>query len=272
MVNARSPVSLPIILLMSAVLAFLPSTAFAQFDQPLVTFVRERIGGNFLPDSDGPTPEQGDQIGAFFEEDVIVGFFEFDEEDAEAREFSITLYGKLNASDPGNGPARGQRVTFAYFDSSTNQTISLRVLNSSGETVNFTFQGQEIPSIDIPGFNFGELLTPSRVFDLAPTTASGGDGGDGGGSGGGGGTPAGNPDVNADGNVDRRDAALVLRIVIGGPATSAERGRADVDGDGAVTTADAVEIYRAINSRPVPQAPSPPSAGSSSNQDEEGSG
>ncbi len=272
MVNARSPVSLPIILLMCAILVSLPSTAFAQFDQPLVTFVRERIGGNFLPGSGGPTPEQGDQIGAFFEDDAIVGFFEFDDEDAEAREFSITLYGKLNASDEGDRPARGQRVTFSYFDSSTNQTLPLSVLNSSGEAVNFTFQGQEIPSIDIPGFNFGELLTPSRTFDLAPTSASGGDGGgDGGNGGGGGGTPAGNPDVNADGKVDRRDAALVLRIVIGGPASSTERGRADVDGDGAVTTADAVAIYRAINSRPVPRAPNQPGTGSS-DPDDEGSG
>lgn len=227
--------------------------ASAQFDQPIVTSVRERIGGEFIPGSSGPVPEDGDQIGAFFNDTVSVGFFQFGAESAQSREFSITLYGKVSQSDPGNGPARGQRVTFKYYRSSTNETIPLRVLNARGDTVNFTFQGQDVPPIDIPGFNFGDLLTPSRAFNLAPAT---GDGGNGGGGGGGGGTPSGNPDVNGDGVVDRRDAAIILRLIIGGPATQEERGRADVNGDGVVDTRDVIEVYRVMNNRPVPEAPS----------------
>lgn len=240
--------------------------ASAQFDQPLVTSVRERIGGEFIPGSEGPVPEDGDQIGAFFNDTVSVGFFEFDEDSAASREFSITLYGKVSQSDSGNGPARGQRVTFQYYRSSTNETVPLRVLNSRGDTVNFTFQGQDVPPIDIPGFNFGDLLTPSRTFNLAP--ASGDDGNDGGsGGGGGGGSASGDPDVNGDGVVDRRDAALILRIIIGGPATQQERGRADVNRDGVVDTRDVIEVYRVMNNRPVPEAPSRPSP-NRSNDDE----
>lgn len=236
----------------------IPSTVYGQFDAPIPTDVRERISGDFLSGSEGPTPEQGDQIGAFFDGEISVGFFEFDEESAQSLRFSILLYGKLDQNSEGNGPARGQQIEFRYYDSSTNQTFTLDVLNDGGEVVNFTFQGQEVPNFDIPGFDFDDLLTPTRTFDLAPADSdgSGGDGDGDGGNGDGGSTPAGDPDVNADGVVDRRDAALVLRIVIGGPATSAERGRADVDGNGSITTADAVEIYRAINGRPAPGAPS----------------
>ena len=251
---ARSPHLLsPLIVGFLGIILVTPE-ASAQFDQPIVTNVRERIGGEFIPGSSGPVPEEGDQIGAFFNDTVSVGFFEFDAEAAASREFSITLYGKTSQSDPGNGPARGQRVAFQYYRSSTNETIPLRVLNARGDTVNFTFQGQEVPPIDIPGFNFGDLLTPSRAFNLAPATGDGGNGG--GGGGGGGGTPSGNPDVNGDGVVDRRDAALILRIIIGGPATQEERGRADVNGDGVVDTRDVIEVYRVMNNRPVPEAPS----------------
>lgn len=208
------------------------SPALAQFNTPASTNVREKIVGTFVPGDSGPTPDAGDQIGAFAKNKVI-GVFQYDS-GADAS-FSVPLYGDDPSTEDKEGPVVGDKVTFKFYDSSTNTTIDLAVLNANGEKVNLTFQGQQIPSlpIDLPGFD----LTPSRSFDLTPATATGG-------SGNGDTTGTGNQyDVNGDGKVDTEDAALVLRAVMG-VGSSGDGIDADVNGDGAVTTADAIEILR----------------------------
>lgn len=203
--------------------------ALAQFSTPASTNLREKIVGAFVPGDSGITPEGGDQIGAFAQ-NKIIGVFQFDS--GTDGSFSITLFGDDPDTEEKEGPNPGAKTTFRFFDLSTNEEISLAVLNAQGEKVNFTFQGQEIPDlpIDLPGFD----LTPSRFFDLTPGGPDDGGGDGGGGSGD-------KYDVNGDGRVDTKDAAMVLRAVMGAASDDVD---ADVNGDGAVTTADAIEVLR----------------------------
>lgn len=217
-------------------LAFAPaSTALAQFGTPTPTNVRERIVGEFRNTTNAPVPEIGDSIGAF-QGTQIIGRFDI-EADGD-REFDIVLYGDDPDTTTVEGPRRGQSVAFKYFDSSSNQTIDLTVLNNAGEVFNFTYQGEEVPPLPIP--LPGLDLTPTRSFDLRVATDSdGGSGGDGGDNGV-------KYDVDGDGKISVEDAALVLRLVTGGGSAVPveQRTRADVNGDGKVTTGDAVEILR----------------------------
>ena len=246
--------------------------ALAQFGTPGSTAFRERIVGTLLEAGDTPiTPEAGDQVGAFFQ-DEIVGLFTFSDG---SRDFTVTLFGDNPNSAPVEGPDRGDRVEFRFFDSSTNQTLDLTVINQQGEGFNFTFQGVEV--FEIPGLPLD--LTPTRQFDLRSGAPTGGGGGGGGGGGDGPTTPGGGTDINGDGRTDVRDAAVVLRAISGAvrPGSRAFRdlgimvtdpartegadgsmielsadqllSRCDVDGDGLVTSRDAVVILRAGRAR-----------------------
>ena len=247
-------------------------TAWGQFGTPGSTQFRERIVGDYLPGASGPQPEEGDQIGAFFQ-DQLAGVYTFPDGN---RAFSVTIFGDDPESpDVTEGPRAGQRVQFRYFDVSTNEVVDLTVVNRQGEAFNFTFQGVEV--IEVPGLPLD--FTPVRQFDVRASPGGGdgdggGTGGGGGGDGGGGGAP-GNPDINRDGDVNTRDAAIVLRFIAGGgvqpgstrfrdlgimisggSGTAPDPGdavmisadelgnRCDVDGDGDIDTRDAVEILK----------------------------
>lgn len=217
----------------AAILA-LAAPAVGQFGTPGSSNVAERIVGTLLETDDGPVSEQGDQIGAFAGED-LAGIFTFESAD---RAFSVLIFGDdPNTAGTDEGPDVGDRIRFRFFDASTNETSDLDVINASGERFNLTFQGAEVPALPVP--LPGLDLTPTREFNLRAAGSSGG-----GGDGGGGSSIDG--DVNGDGRVDTEDAALVLRLVVGGGrlATDAERTAADVNGDNVVSTADAILILR----------------------------
>lgn len=207
--------------------------ARAQFGVPSPTNVKERITGEFVASDGAPTPEAGDQIGAFFGTQVI-GRFVFE---SSARDFEVILFGDEPTTAAVEGPRKGQSVQFRFFDSSANQTIDLEVLNNRGERFNFNFQGEEVPPlpINLPGLD----LTPTRGFDLRVA-------GTGGGNGGGGDDSGIRYDVNNDGKINNDDVVIILRLVSGGTSVvpSSQRQKADVNGDGVVSTADAIEVMR----------------------------
>ena len=245
--------------------------AAAQFGTPGSTSFRERIVGDLLEGGGGEnptiTPETGDQIGAFFNGEVV-GVFAYTDA---SRDFSVTIFGDDPDTEQVEGPSRGDAVEFRYFDSSTNQTLTLTVLNPQGEVFNFNFQGVEV--FDVPGLPLD--LTPTRTFNLRAGAPTGGGSSGGGGSGGGGAAPGGGTDINGDGGTDVRDAAIILRALSGAvrPGSRAFRdlgvmvtdpvrsdpapegmiqlsadallGRCDVNNDGLVTSADAVVSLRA---------------------------
>jgi hypothetical protein len=220
--------------------ACLAPGAAAQFDPPLPSNAREIIAGEVLPGDAGVTPEPGDEIGALFEE-VVIGRFVFTSTQDQPDAFEIELFGDDPNTGEVEGPEFGDPIEFQFYDSSTNTFLSMDVLNEQGEVINPTFRGEVFP--DIPGLPID--LAPRRGLDLR---IGGGvdddddDGGDGGGGGGGGG----DPDVNQDGRIDKKDAAIVLQVVLGGARILSEDliRRSDVNGDGSVTTADAAAILR----------------------------
>jgi len=204
------------------------------FDTPASTNVREKIVGKIIAGTTTITPESGDQIGAFVKT-RLVGMYPFS---ASTADFAIVIYGDMEETAEVDGAKKNERVTFKFFDSSTNTEQPLQVVNEAGETVNLTYQGQVVPPIELPGLD----LTPTRPFDLRPgTDGSGGDGGNGGG-GDGGSTVS--YDVDGDGKVTIEDAAFVLRIVVGAATAESAKGEPDVDGDDKVTTKDAIAILR----------------------------
>lgn len=205
--------------------------ALGAFDTPASTPVAEKLTGTFIPGDSGVTPEGGDQIGVF-DKDGVAGVFQFDSSGGAT--FTVKVYGDDPDTEEKEGPKVGDKVTFRFFDASTNSEVELVALNASGERVNVTFQGASVPElpIELPGLD----LTPTRTFDLTPGSEGGGGGGDG--------EPAGQYDVNGDGKVNTEDAALVLRAVMRGVSTVDGATNVDVDGDGSVTTADAIEVLR----------------------------
>jgi len=209
--------------------------AHAQFGVPSPTNVKERITGEFVASTGAPTPEAGDQIGAFFGTQVI-GRFVFEADSG--RDFEILLFGDEPTTAAVEGPRKGQVVQFRFFDSSANQSIDLEVLNNRGERFNFNFQGEEVPPlpINLPGLD----LTPTRGFDLRVAGSDGGNGG------GGDGDSGIRYDVNNDGKVNNDDVVIILRLVSGGTTAvpADQRKKADVNGDGAISTADAIEVMR----------------------------
>lgn len=211
---------------------------------PLSPDLRERITGTVLVGDSGVVIEGGDQVRALWEGERV-GSTTFTGESPDGS-YSVVIAGDVvSTTDEVEGPRRGDRIEFVFFDDSRGVERPLEPRNAQGESAVVRFEGEQ--SVTVPFF--GEIL-PERAFDLALTGDDGSDDGGGGGDDGdggdgGGGTPTGNPDVDGDGEVTTRDAAIVLRIVVGGRASQAERGRADVNGDGAVTTDDAVEVLRA---------------------------
>lgn len=234
-------------ILVAAFALLLTSHAMAQFDPPGATQFRERVAGTIQLDDGAPTPEPGDQIGAFFQ-DQIVGSFTFtsESETANGFQFSVTVFGDDPDTDVVEGPSVGDRVEFRFFDSSSNTVFfSLRGRRpNTEENFNYTFSGQFIPP-ELDSFPIDIPLEPTVSIDYLLTADTNGTG-EGGGSGSGGGEFT-TYDVNGDGVIDSRDVAFVLRFVVGrtspgsGDSPSA---RADVDGDGVISTADAIAIIR----------------------------
>lgn len=190
------------------VLALAPA-ALAQFAEPSPTSFKEKIVGQVVALTGTPDPAAGDMIGAFYDTNKLCGRFVFTGT-ATTRAFDITLNGDVaSTAAVKEGPTRGQRVTFQFYDASANTTLPMTVLTTAGEVFNLTFQGADVPPIPVP-----IDLTPSRDFNLRIGSTSGG--GDGNGNGNGNNTNR--YDVNADGKIDQMDAAVILRAVTGGNA------------------------------------------------------
>lgn len=206
--------------------------ALAQFTAPSPSPVRERLNGVLNSASGAPAPEAGDQLAVFAAERLI-GLHTFTSGQSNNRSFSMLVFGDNPDTQAVEGPASGARMAFRFYDSSTNETrTDVGARNPQGESLNLTFQGELV--IELPGVPLD--LTPTReVNALLGVTGGGGGGGSGI-----------NYDVDGDGAVTKRDAALVLRIVLGARRGVAADviGRADVNGDGAVTTDDAIEVLR----------------------------
>lgn len=210
------------------------SPAQAQFGVPSTTDVKERITGTFVEATGAPTPAAGDQFAAFFGNEVVGRFVVSTDAD---REFELVIYGDDPDTALVEGPRRNQRVSFKYYDASSNQTVDLEVLNASGELFNFSYQGEEVPPLPVP--LPGLDLTPTRNLDLRVAGSDGGSGG------GGSEDPGVKYDIDGNGKITTEDAAQILRIVGGSSVVTADiRRRADVNGDGRVTTADAIEVLR----------------------------
>lgn len=228
--------------------------AHAQFDdiQPATNIV-ESVTGQLLSADGAPTPEPGDQIGAFFNNQLIASF-SFSSTQADPRLWDMIIAGDdPETTDVKEGPAVGDIVRFRFFDSSTDMTRTdiVPTRQDNGEVISYVFRTNtptfQLP-INIPGAPpFPGAPGPSIPFNLTLGIAApddGGGGGNNGGNGGGGGSGQGNPDVNGDGRIDKYDASLVMRVMIGASrgVTQAEAARADVNNDGVVNTSDAVAI------------------------------
>ena len=226
-------------------LAALAPLARGQFSGPTTgsEFV-ERLTGEVQSAEGQPTPEPGDQVAVVFQ-DLVLGVFTFTTSQTNPREYDVLVFGDDPDTEEVEGPRVGQSVSFRFYDQSTNTVrTDIAGVNAQGEVLNVTFQGDftfEIP-INIPGAPpFPDA--PSREIDLRLGVQAPGDGGDGGD--GDGETPMGDPDVDGDGEITTRDAALVLRVVVGGRVDSSTVARADVNNDGVVNTLDAREVIRA---------------------------
>lgn len=227
---------------------FAMDSASAQFAGPLVTNTRIRYIGSLQVETGEPTPEEGDQIGVFFE-DQLIGRYTFTLGQSDPVAFVVFANGDDPLTNDAEGPEFGDPVSFRFFDASTNFVrTDIVPVNTGGEVINVVYEGQvgiDIPIINLPP----ELLFPTAdpPFDLRlGVEPSGNDNGNPGDGGTGAPAPSGDPDVDNSGKVTREDAALVIRIVTGSGrgVDAATRGRADVNGDGRVTTADAIEVLR----------------------------
>ena len=215
-----------------------PATAFAQVEEPLSTPIRSFLAGTLFLAEDAPPVEAGDQLIAYAGE-TVVGVFSFTSTTASNLQFRFLAFGDDPDTPEDEGPDRGDRLTFGFYDASTDSIRrDVQGWNSrTSEVTNISYRGEAV--LDIPGLPLD--LTPTQAIDLVLGV------GDITGGGGGGGPAGGDPDVNGDGRVSREDAALVLRVVIGGGRgmTSGQIARADVNSDGRVTTDDAIAVIRA---------------------------
>lgn len=204
--------------------------ALGAFDTPGATPIQEKVVGALLPSQDGISPAVGDQIGAFFN-DQIIGLFTVTS--STGTDFSVVVNGDNIETPAVEGPKVGQQVKFKFFDASTNQTIDMTVLNADGEVSLYIFEGAE--AIDLPIVLPGLDLIPVKELDLRigapPSNGGGGDLGD-----------SAKYDVNEDGKINTLDAATVLRIVTRASAEFSDN--ADVDGDGIVSTRDAIAVLQ----------------------------
>lgn len=233
-------------------IAVVASSAQAQFSVgPPPTNIVEQLEGQMLSAEGAPTPEPGDQIAAFFGEQII-GVFTFVSTQADPLAWDMIIFGDdPDTPNDKEGPAPGDVITFQFFDISTNTTRLdvAPVSKAASEVITVGFEGAETFQFPftIPGAPpFPGAPGPSIPFDLtlgiaAPTPGSGTP------TTGGTAGPAGpSLDVNGDGKVDKHDAAVVLRLVAGAGhgLTEAQAAAADVNGDGVVNTKDAIEIIR----------------------------
>lgn len=206
------------------------AAARGQFTAPTVSSIRERLVGQLLSAAGAATPEAGDQIG-IFAGSQLVGAFTFTADGG--RNFEVVVNGDDPDTAADEGATANQSLTARFYDSSTGTTLtSVRAQNDRGENISLRFMGEFV--IDVPGLPID--LTPSRPVNFRLSTgASGGDGGSG---------TAG--DVNGDGKIDKKDAVLVLRVVMGaGFGLSADvTSAADVNGDGVVDTSDAIAVLQ----------------------------
>jgi hypothetical protein len=217
----------------------------AQFGTPGSTLTRERVAGDFVLGSDVTAIEPGDQVGAFFDDELVGVFTVTNETGTDG--FSFIVFGDdPETPDVVEGPSRNDRVEFRFFDSSTNGERIAQPLNSSGEPFNYRYGGEVLPPIP-DGFPID--LTPTASIDLRIGDPSDNDNGGGNGGGDEGGDGGGNsggasPDVDGDGKITTKDAAIVLRFVVGSAAAGVSASRADINGDGRVDTDDAIAILR----------------------------
>ena len=251
----------PAITICIAAMFLIPAPALAQFEQIAPqTEIVQQLEGLLLSAEGAPAPEPGDQVAAFFG-DQIIGVFTFVSGQADPRAWNMLVFGDDPNTQTNEGPAFNDIITFRFFDISTNMTrLDVAPRNAQGEIINVAFRGERtfrLP-IDIPGAPpFPGAPGPDPPFDLvlgvaAPAPPPGGGGNNP--------TPHGNPDVNGDGAVDKRDAALVLRVITGAMrgVTAAEAARADVNNDGVVNTRDVIAILSPQST--ARQAPADPAA------------
>lgn len=239
----------------AALAASLGAAAAAQFgDATPDTNIVESLSGQLLGAEGAPTPEPGDQIGAFFG-DQLLAVFTFTSTQTDPLAWDMIVAGDdPETTDVKEGPGVGDVVRFRFFDSSTDMTRTdiVPTRQDNGEVITYVFRTDtptfQLP-IDVPGAPpFPGAPGPNIPFNLTLGIAAPDDGGaggnGGGGNGGGGGSGQGNPDVNGDGRIDKRDAALVMRVMIGASrgVTQFEASRADVNNDGVVDTRDVIAI------------------------------
>lgn len=252
-----------------------PSLASAQFPAVLPqTDIVEQLEGQLLSSPGAPVPEPGDQVAAFFGEQILA-VYTFVSTQPDPLAWDMIIFGDNPdttgvqegplAADP-NAGVPGDVVTFQFFDASTN-TIRMDVApvsKATGEVITVTFNGAFTFQLPIPGGPgippFPGAPGPAIPFDLILGVAAPTPSGTGGTPNSGGGTTVatgGSPDVNGDGRVDKHDAAIVLRLVIGARlgVSEADAARADVNGDGVVDTRDAIAILSKRG--PLPSLPSP---------------
>jgi len=226
--------------LMLVSLVCIQRVAWAQLDNPTESSILENLSGSVLSAPGAPIPEPGDQIAAVFGGEVV-GLHVFLSSQSDPLAYSMDVFGDDPDTNPVEGPRRGQRIQFQYFDSSTNSVRSdVAVVNDAGEVVNIVFEGDVAINfpIDIPGVPQlpGGV---SRTLDIligAQVDTGGGAGV----------VSEGSFDVDGDGKVTKLDAAIILRLVTGarGNMDQAIISRADVNGDGVINTRDAIDLLR----------------------------
>lgn len=227
---SRSAMVLTVLMLALGVAA---PGAMAQFASPGTTDIRHRVVGEVISGEGDPVPQGGDQIAAFFNNEVV-GLYVFEGVNPEPG-FSIVIYGDNPETEEVEGPEFGQQVTFRYFQSSTSNTINMTPVNTAGQDSTYIYQGETLMDFPVilPGFD----LTPVRELNLRFGSGGGGVGV---------GEDSAVYDVNGDGRIDKRDVSLVLSVVIGNTTSAEIVSRADVNGDGIINTQDGIAVMRAM--------------------------
>lgn len=226
-------------------LAAVSPVCFAQFSDQTetITGFALDISGDLVRAEGAPPIEAEDEVAAFFG-DIQLGHAVLSAADAASGTYPrFKVYGDNPNTSAVEGPAAGEVITFRYYDASTNTVYTdVRALNDGNEPVNYQWNGSEVIPLPI---DLGIPLNETDEVTLRIGTGTGDD--NSGGGGGSGQLPSGNPDVNGDGRVTKEDAALVLRVVVGGSRRmdAATVARADVNGDGTVSTDDAIAVLRA---------------------------
>lgn len=209
------------------------SPALAQFGTPGSTNVKEKLVGKLLSAAGAPTPASGDQIGVFFKSNLC-GAFTFS---SASTDFTFTIFGDNLTTTAVEGPTKGDKVEFRFYDQSANATrTDMRVENLAGEAFNYTYDG--VLSTVPDGLPIPIDLTPTRTLNLRVGVTQGG--------GGGAGDNRKKYDVDGNGTIDEADVAMVLRMVIGARRglSDDEIAAADVTGDSKVDTNDAIAVMR----------------------------